>query len=79
MGDYKYYYFTKHDSRHVIGIDADISEKETTTLVQWNEHDTDTIICSFKDKSRLTKVIYNNEEKWEDPSGRNEPYFTIIK
>ncbi len=79
IGQYAYFYLTKHYDTHIIAIQADISAKETTTLIQWNEHDTDTMICRFNDKSRLTKVIYNNEEKWEDPSGRNEPYFTIIK
>ncbi len=76
-----FYFFdlTKNESEYAIGIYVDISEKETTTLIKWNEHDTDTMICTIKDRNRLTRIMYNNELKWEDPSGRNRSYFTIIK
>jgi len=74
-----FYNITNYNNQYIIEIYIDFSAKQTTTLIKWNEYDTDTLICNIKKGGLITKILFNNELEWEDPSGRNRPYFTIIK
>lgn len=71
----------KHESEHRIRIFPDDSEELTTTLIQWEPDNVDTLKCKIK-KTAGAKVCikawFNDSLRWEMSMGK-ERYFTIVK
>lgn len=62
-----------------LGVSSNIDGNTSTTLIEWNNIDTDTIRCDLNKYGSnvvITKVWYNNVLKYD---GNGEIYFEVIK
>lgn len=78
-GDVFKVFKSENHENYTISLGVYIKENPSTTLIKWNETDIDTIKCEVlrtSNNTRITKVWYNNELKWD---GVNERYFEIVK
>lgn len=69
----------------IIHLNYDRTEDFSTTYIQWNENDTDTIKALFKYPPNTSSVLLrtvwqNNELKWDfELNNHSNPYFELIK
>lgn len=79
-GEKKFSIIKRDDlDKYVLYLGVDIKKNLTTTLIKWNDSDTDTINCEISRTSNsaiVSKVWYNNELKYD---GNGEKYFEVIK
>lgn len=59
------------------------NDKGNTTYIQWNDLDTDTLVCEIQkgnNNARLTSIQFNGELKYQYSIGNEENrFFTVIK
>jgi hypothetical protein len=69
----------------ILFLNYDRTEDLSTTYIQWNENDTDTIKALFyyppNSSSVLMRTVwYNDELKWDyELNNHEDPYFELIK